>query len=81
MAVVLLSSPQELLGLLGPLAEPLLGHREAPLPLTGVLLALAGGFVFGAVLAGLFAAMNLTALRQARTGDQAAELEIGRAHV
>ena len=47
LAVALLSSPQELAGLLGPLAEPLLGHREVPLPLGGVLLAL-GGALFSA---------------------------------
>jgi drug/metabolite transporter (DMT)-like permease len=45
LAVALLASPQELLGLLGPLAEPLLGSRGTPLPLTGVLLALAGALL------------------------------------
>ena len=45
LAVALLSNPQELTGLLGPLAEPLLGHREVPLPLAGVLLALAGALL------------------------------------
>lgn len=42
LAVVLLSSPAELSGLLGPLAGTLLGHSSMPLPLTGVLLALGG---------------------------------------
>ncbi|MFM7653052.1 MAG: DMT family transporter [Vulcanococcus sp.] len=45
LAVVLLTSPQELAGLLGPLAAPLLGHRETPLPMLGVLLALAGALL------------------------------------
>ena len=45
LAVALLSSPQELAGLLGPLAKPLLGHRQVPLPLAGVLLALAGALL------------------------------------
>ena len=44
LAVVLLSSPAELGGLLGPLA-PLLGQRAEPLPLAGVLLALAGALL------------------------------------
>ncbi|MFZ9850173.1 MAG: DMT family transporter [Vulcanococcus sp.] len=45
LAVVLLCSPRELVGLLGPLAAPLLGSRGAPLPLAGVLLALAGALL------------------------------------
>ncbi|MFZ9951315.1 MAG: DMT family transporter [Vulcanococcus sp.] len=45
LAVVLLCSPRELMGLLGPLAAPLLGSRGAPLPLAGVLLALAGALL------------------------------------
>ena len=45
LAVILLSSPAELLGLLGPLGSLLLGQRGAPLPLAGVLLALAGALL------------------------------------
>lgn len=45
LAVVLLSSPSELSGLFGPLAGLLLGQRSAPLPLAGVLLALAGALL------------------------------------
>jgi drug/metabolite transporter (DMT)-like permease len=45
MAVVVLSSPAELAGLLGPLAGPLVGSRATPLPLAGVLLALAGALL------------------------------------
>jgi len=45
LAVALLGSPRDLVGLLGPLAEPLLGLRGTPLPLTGVLLALAGALL------------------------------------
>jgi len=44
-AVLLLCSPQELGGLLGPLAPWLLGAHSAPLPLGGVLLALAGALL------------------------------------
>ena len=45
LAVVLLTSPADLSGLLGPLATTLLGRSGAPLPLTGVLLALAGALL------------------------------------
>jgi drug/metabolite transporter (DMT)-like permease len=45
LAVVLLTSPADLSGLLGPLAATLLGRSGAPLPLTGVLLALAGALL------------------------------------
>ena len=45
LAVVLLSSPAELSGLFGPVASLLLGQRSAPLPLAGVVLALAGALL------------------------------------
>jgi drug/metabolite transporter (DMT)-like permease len=45
LAVVLLTSPAELTGLLGPLAATLLGRNGAPLPLGGVLLALSGALL------------------------------------
>ena len=45
LAVVLLSSPAELCGLFGPVANLLLGQRSAPLPLAGVVLALAGALL------------------------------------
>ncbi len=45
LAVVLLSSPAELSGLFGPVANLLLGQRSAPLPLAGVVLALAGALL------------------------------------
>ena len=47
LAVVVLSNPSELAGLLGPLAKLLLGTEARPLPLQGVLLAI-GGAVFSA---------------------------------
>ena len=45
LAVVLLSNPAELSGLFGPVAGLLLGQRSEPLPLAGVLLALAGALL------------------------------------
>jgi len=42
LAVVVLSNPSELAGLLGPLAKLLLGTEARPLPLQGVLLAIGG---------------------------------------
>ena len=42
LAVVVLSNPSELVGLLGPLAKLLLGTEARPLPLQGVLLAISG---------------------------------------
>lgn len=42
LAVVVLSNPTELAGLLGPLAKLLLGTEARPLPLQGVLLAIGG---------------------------------------
>jgi len=45
LAVVLLSSPAELSGLFGPVASLLLGQHRAPLPLAGVVLALAGALL------------------------------------
>jgi drug/metabolite transporter (DMT)-like permease len=45
LAVVLLSNPAELSGLFGPMASLLLGQRSEPLPLAGVLLALAGALL------------------------------------
>jgi drug/metabolite transporter (DMT)-like permease len=45
LAVILLSSPGELLGLLGPLGALLPGRPGTPLPLVGVLLALAGALL------------------------------------
>ena len=42
LAVVVLSNPTELAGLLGPLAKLLLGTEARPLPLAGVLLAIGG---------------------------------------
>ena len=42
LAVVVLSQPSDLAGLLGPLAQPLLGGEATPLPLHGVLLAIGG---------------------------------------
>ena len=45
LAVVMLSSPAELSGLFGPVASLLLGQRSAPLPLAGVVLALAGALL------------------------------------
>ena len=45
LAVVLLSNPAELSGLFGPMAGLLLEQRSEPLPLAGVLLALAGALL------------------------------------
>ena len=45
LAVVLLSNPAELSGLFGPMGSLLLGQRSEPLPLAGVLLALAGALL------------------------------------
>ena len=42
LAVVVLSQPSDLAGVLGPLAQPLLGGEATPLPLHGVLLAIGG---------------------------------------
>ncbi|MFZ9568606.1 MAG: DMT family transporter [Vulcanococcus sp.] len=45
LAVVILSSPSELMGLLGPAGTALLGQSGAGLPLSGVVLAIAGALL------------------------------------
>ena len=45
LAVVLLSNPSELMGLLGPIASGWLKSQARPLPLTGVLLAIGGALL------------------------------------